>query len=119
ANKKCELQRLAKFLKTGLNAKPLETRLKEVEIDQSHPHVDLHPNRCVLCGRCIFVCAQHRGDSVLTFAKRGLDTLVSAYGAGDAGDAGDAGSTDCPECMACVEICPVGAITPRAASPSG
>ncbi|MBW2247490.1 MAG: (2Fe-2S)-binding protein, partial [Deltaproteobacteria bacterium] len=37
ANKKCELQRMAKFLKVGLKPKSLGIHLKEMEIDRSHP----------------------------------------------------------------------------------
>ncbi len=107
ANRSCELQRLAKFLKAPLNARPLETHLKKTRIDQSHPHMDHHPNRCVLCGRCIYACKQHSGDSVLSFARRGMDTVVTSYGAAGAS------TTDCPECVACIEVCPVGALTPK------
>jgi len=106
ANKKCELQKIARFLKTGLKPKHLETHLKEVSASMPpHPCLDLHVNRCVLCGRCIYTCIQKQGQSQLTFAKRGIDTIISFYGASDAL------SATCSECLACVAICPVGAIT--------
>jgi NADH dehydrogenase/NADH:ubiquinone oxidoreductase subunit G len=103
ANKRCELQRLARFLKAGLNAKPLETRLKTVAVDDSHPYLIHYPNRCVLCGRCITVCAGKGHHAALTFAKRGLETVVSAYGQ-------HAEGLSCPTCAACADICPVGAL---------
>jgi NADH dehydrogenase/NADH:ubiquinone oxidoreductase subunit G len=103
ANKRCELQRLARFLKTGLNAKPLETRLKAVAVDDSHPYLVHYPNRCVLCGKCIAVCAGKGHHAALTFAKRGLETVVSAYGQ-------QAEGLSCPTCGACADICPVGAL---------
>ena len=106
ANKKCELQKIARFLKTGLKPKHLEPHLKEVSASMPpHPCLDLHVNRCVLCGRCIYTCIQKQGQSQLTFAKRGIDTIISFYGASDAL------SATCLECLACVAICPVGAIT--------
>lgn len=105
ANKKCELQRIAKFLKVGLKPKHLEARLKETKVDGGHPFLKYYPNRCVLCGKCIAVCKDSRGQAVLTFAQRGLDTVVTSYGE-------EPSSTlFCNECHACVDICPVSAIT--------
>jgi NADH dehydrogenase/NADH:ubiquinone oxidoreductase subunit G len=106
ANKKCELQKIARFLKTGLKPKRLEPHLKEAPADMPpHPSLDLHVNRCVLCGRCIYTCIQKQGQSQITFAKRGIDTIISFYGAPEALAA------TCSECVACVAICPVSAIT--------
>ena len=56
ANKKCELQRMAKFLKVALKSKHLEQVLKDPDIIQEHPYLDYYPNRCVLCGKCFYVC---------------------------------------------------------------
>ena len=105
ANKKCELQRIAKFLKVSLKSKRLEQFLKEPVIDQDHPFLDYFPNRCVLCGKCIFVCKKDQGRPFLTFAKRGLNTVISFYGEKDMPN------LPCERCLACVEICPVSAIT--------
>ena len=105
ANKKCELQRIAKFLKVGLKPKRLEPYLKETEIDEDHPCLDYYPNRCVLCGKCIHVCKNEHGQPILRFAKRGLNTVISFYGEGDQSD------LPCEDCFVCVEICPVSAIT--------
>jgi len=105
ANKRCELQRMARFLKVGLKPKRLEPYLKDTEIDERHPLWDYYPNRCVLCGKCIQVCQQENGQPLLSFAKRGLNTVVSFYGAEDDSD------LPCKKCFDCVEICPVSAIT--------
>ena len=107
ANKKCELQRIAKFLKVGLKPKKLERYLKEIEIDRNHPFLDYYPNRCVLCGKCYYVCRKDHEQSVLTFAKRGIHTVISFYGQEDLAD------LSCEECQACVDICPVGALILR------
>jgi len=107
ANKKCGLQRIAKFLKVGLKPKRLERFLKEPGIDEDHLFLDYYPNRCVLCGKCIHVCQTQHGHPFLTFAKRGFDTVISFYGEKDAS------RLPCVTCTACVEICPVGAITPK------
>jgi bidirectional [NiFe] hydrogenase diaphorase subunit len=104
ANKKCELQRIAKFLKVGLKPGPLGKSLKEPATDHAHPLIDYFPNRCVLCGKCIFVCKEKHGQSMMSFAKRGFDMIVSFYGQ-EGPPTGD-----CGECLACVEICPVRAL---------
>ena len=106
ANRQCELQNMARFLKMGLKAAPYETLLKEPAIDRTHPILDYFPNRCVLCGKCIHACKDRNGRSFFSFARRGFKTVVSAYGVDD-------GESACNGCRACVEICPVGALAPR------
>jgi bidirectional [NiFe] hydrogenase diaphorase subunit len=112
ANKKCELQRIARFLKIGLKAKPLETILKDVDVDTSHACFDYYPNRCVLCGKCVFTCKQKNGQNMLTFAKRGFNTIVSSYG--NTVERDDL----CEDCRECVDICPVGALVLKTAQPT-
>jgi len=104
ANKKCELQHLAKFLKVGLKSKGLERILKEPDIDREHPILDYYPNRCVLCGKCVRVCRNAHGQPSLSFARRGIDTIISSYGEKDEA------TLPCTQCTACVDICPVSAI---------
>jgi len=107
ANKKCELQNIAKFLKVSLKSKRLERYLKETQIDETHPFLIHYPNRCVLCGKCVHICRGKHGQSVLTFAKRGFDTVISTY------SATDASALACGECDTCVKACPVGALALR------
>lgn len=102
ANKKCEIQKLAKFLKVGLKSETYKKYLKQSDLDDSHPVLNYYPNRCVLCGRCVYVCAQ-KNNSVLSFARRGLETVISLYGQED--------NLVCDTCKACVEVCPVKALT--------
>ena len=104
ANKKCELQNIAKFLKVGLKPKRLERYLKETQIDETHPFLIHYPNRCVLCGKCVHICRGKHGQAVLTFAKRGFDTVISTY------SATDDSSPSCIDCNTCVDACPVGAL---------
>ena len=108
ANKKCALQDLAKFLSVRLKPKHLEVSLKEPEIDTSHPCLDYYPNRCVLCGKCIRICRSHSGQSEITFARRGYDTVISFFGAPDLAD------NSCTDCNRCVDVCPVGALVMKA-----
>jgi bidirectional [NiFe] hydrogenase diaphorase subunit len=107
ANRKCELQRIAKFLKVGLKSKRLEQYFKEPEIVREHPRLDYFPNRCVLCGKCFHVCRTQHDQPILTFAKRGFNTVISSLGEYDSSE------LNCDHCKACVEICPVAALTLR------
>ena len=105
ANKRCELQRIAKFLKVGLKPKGLENVLKEPGLDAIHPYLLVDQNRCVLCGKCVHVCREKHGHSYLTFAKRGFNTVISAYLEPDDIPLSFSG------CTLCIDICPVMAIS--------
>ncbi len=105
ANKKCELQNMAKFLKVGLKTKGLEQFLKESHIEEEHPVLKHYPNRCVLCGKCVFVSQKGPGKPFLSFAKRGFETIISFHG-----EENSPRTTD-ETYMACVKVCPVGAMT--------
>ncbi|CAB5090350.1 NAD-dependent formate dehydrogenase alpha subunit @ selenocysteine-containing [Olavius algarvensis associated proteobacterium Delta 3] len=108
ANRKCALQDIAKFLKIGLKPKHLQKQLKETRVVEEHPCLDYYPNRCVLCGKCVYVCRQQHDLPMLAFAGRGFDTVVTAFGG--AKKTRDA----CGLCLACSAICPVGALIPKA-----
>jgi NADH dehydrogenase/NADH:ubiquinone oxidoreductase subunit G len=104
ANKNCELQRLARFLGVGLKPKGLESYLKEMTVDDSHPSLTYYPNRCVLCGKCIHVCRTKHGQSLLAFARRGFNTTINFYVGRSLNE------LPCGTCTACVDICPVAAL---------
>ena len=108
ANKVCELQRMAKFLRVGLKPKRLDRYLKEPAIHDEHPFLNYYPNRCVHCGRCIHVCRQQHGKPHLTFAKRGFHTVISFYGETVPS------KIPCKTHFPCVDVCPVSALTLKA-----
>jgi predicted molibdopterin-dependent oxidoreductase YjgC len=107
ANRTCALQEMAKFLKVALKSKSFGRLLKETRIDECHPFFNYYPNRCVLCGKCVYVCRQHHHRVGLTFARRGIDTVVSFYGRPHTEP------PPCDSCQACVEVCPVAALVAK------
>jgi len=104
SNKKCDLQRLSKFLGVPLKSKKLEHLEREPLVDLDHPWFEFVRDRCILCAKCIYVCRQRNDFNLLTFAKRGFDTVVTCFGGKDSAE------PPCKDCRACVDICPVSAI---------
>ncbi len=104
SNRRCVLQDMAKFLSVGLKAKRFQQQLGPVRCDQSHPCIDLYPNRCILCGKCLLVCKNKHGKTHLSFARRGFETRIAFYG-----HPNDLKRV-CQDCHACVDICPVSAL---------
>jgi len=104
SNKKCELQNIARFLKVSLKPKRLESLVREDREKQEHPFLEYVPDRCVVCGKCVFVCRSLHEYPLMSFANRGFGTMIRFS------DSHFSGSLPCGECYACVEICPVSAI---------
>jgi len=104
ANRRCELQKIARHLGTGLKTKRFRKLLRGLPVDESNPLFTYDPNKCVLCGRCVWVCRQHRETSVLGFAHRGFKRRVTTFGDEPIGKR-------CLDCGACVCVCPTGALS--------
>lgn len=107
ANRACALQQIARFLKIALKSKPLPVIPRDLTVDCSHPHIDLYPFRCVLCGKCVTTCRNAAGQSLFALTGRGIDTRVRYY------PVIGQDQPDCPDCQACIAICPVGALQIR------
>jgi NADH dehydrogenase/NADH:ubiquinone oxidoreductase subunit G len=113
ANRNCDLQQMARFLRVALKAKHLDRFLKETGLDQTHPCLDYFPNRCVLCGRCVAVCKSVPDGGCLNFAWRGQDTVIAYHNSTGATESA------CPACRRCEQVCPVGALVMRQARSPG
>ena len=104
ANGACELQKIAVHLRIKLNTKRFRKILRDLPIDSSSPTFTYDPNKCVLCGKCIWVCRNRLGIGVLGFAQRGFDRLVTTF------ENKPIGESHCEGCGDCVAVCPVGAL---------
>ena len=104
-NQSCELQAMAadlgikehRFVRT----KPVE------EFDYTSPSLIRDPNKCILCGRCIAVCANIQTVNAIDFTNRGNRNKVSTY------MNKGLGNVACTNCGQCALVCPTGAIVER------
>lgn len=102
-NGNCELQTMcAEF---GIRDVPFESGIRDLPEDNSTPSVQLHPAKCISCGRCALVCQNLQDVWALEFLYRGDGTRIAP-----AGDVTLAESP-CIKCGQCSAHCPVGAIT--------
>jgi bidirectional [NiFe] hydrogenase diaphorase subunit len=104
ANGSCELQKIARHLKVSLKTKRFRKLLRDLPIDDSNPLFTYDPNKCVLCGRCVWVCRRDVKSGVFGFAHRGFDRVLTTFGDEQIG------KNRCLECVKCIEVCPTGAL---------
>ncbi len=103
----CELQKIAHHLRVTLKPKHLRKLQRELPIDDSHPLFTYDPNKCVLCGRCVWVCRQRLGIGVFGFAHRGFERVMTTFGDEPIG------ASRCEECAECISVCPTGALVSK------
>jgi bidirectional [NiFe] hydrogenase diaphorase subunit len=106
-NGSCELQNIAKHLGVKLKTKRFRKILPELPIDSSSPLFIYDPNKCVLCGRCVWVCQEKVGRGTIGFAHRGFHRMVTTFGDEPVG------KSRCKDCSECISVCPVGALAFR------
>jgi len=104
ANGACDLQKIAHVLGCSLKPKRLRPLVRGLPVDESNPLFTYAPDKCVLCGRCVWVCRQHVKNGVLGFAHRGFQRRLTTFGDEPIG------GERCLECSKCVAVCPSGAL---------
>ena len=98
---RCELQNLAYDL--GVRERLFEGERKDFPVEASGASVVRESNKCVLCGRCVRVCAEVQGVCNLSQHGRGFHTVVTpAHGA-------NMDDSVCIQCGQCVNVCPTAA----------
>ena len=76
SNGHCELQAMAQSL--GVTHVRYAYNNPRLPVDMTHPRFVLDHNRCILCTRCVRVCAEVEGAHVWEVASRGIySRLVS------------------------------------------
>ncbi|GAB1374959.1 NADH-dependent [FeFe] hydrogenase, group A6 [Bacteroidales bacterium] len=104
-NGNCELQDISSVL--GVNETPYEKTKPLLPLDETSLSLVRDPNKCILCGRCVAVCADMQTVYAIDFAGRGLKTKIATYK-----DKG-LGNVACTNCGQCALVCPTGAIVER------
>ncbi|MCI4625861.1 MAG: molybdopterin-dependent oxidoreductase [Candidatus Magnetoovum sp. WYHC-5] len=94
----CKLQDLA--YKYGSTESAFKEEKKHA-VSAESPFIELNPNRCILCGKCVRVCWEHQGVGAINLIDKGFNTKISpAFQE----------VLDCEFCGQCVDACPVGAL---------
>ncbi len=102
-NQDCELQALGRELAVLGDPYAGETTFKgNVDISES---ITRDTTKCILCRRCVTVCNQIQGVSVLNAQNRGFNTTIAPVTGIKLGD------TNCSFCGQCVTVCPTGALS--------
>jgi bidirectional [NiFe] hydrogenase diaphorase subunit len=104
SNGRCELQALA--TKFGVTHSSFAYRYPRMALDATHPRFVADPNRCILCTRCVRVCAEIEGAYTWDVGGRGIHSCVITGMADPWGD-----SESCTSCGKCVQVCPTGALS--------
>jgi bidirectional [NiFe] hydrogenase diaphorase subunit len=103
-NRSCELQKIAKHLGIKLKTKRFRKIERNLPVDESSPLFIYDPNKCVLCGKCVWVCQEKLGIGAIGFTRRGFKRMVSTFQDKPIGESG------CDQCAECVKVCPVGSL---------
>ena len=106
SNNHCELQAMAQRL--GVTHVNFPYNCPGVAVDLSHDRYVLDQNRCILCTRCVRVCAEVEGAHVWDVMSRGIHARLVSEANRPWGE-----SRSCTSCGKCVQVCPTGALAEK------
>ena len=104
-NLKCDFQKLCE--KFHCDTEKYNGATLETVVDDSNHAIVRDMSKCILCGKCVSVCAKLQGCSAITKINRGFETKV--------GTSFDKclQESSCVGCGQCVLVCPTGALTQK------
>ncbi|MBM2816691.1 MAG: FAD-dependent pyridine nucleotide-disulfide oxidoreductase [Ignavibacteria bacterium] len=78
--------------------------VRKFKIDKRHPLIQIDPNKCINCGKCVRICSEVLDVSALGFVQRGFKSVVKPAMEKPLLE------TNCINCGNCIDVCPTGAI---------
>ncbi len=103
----CALQKIAQYLRVKLMANKFKKILRERPIDETSSALIYEPQKCVLCGLCVWYCQEKLDMGTIGFAYRGMQRWVTTF------NDQPIGLSPCGEQRELVDICPVGALVAK------
>lgn len=99
----CALQDLA--YKYGVRGPTYIGETKNYEIEDLNPVMERDQSKCILCGKCVRVCAEVQVTHSIDFTGRGFETKIAT------GLDLPLNTDNCRFCGQCISVCPTGAIS--------
>ncbi len=104
-NKNCELQNLSEEL--HVTERRIRGKKNKVNLDLSSASIVRDPEKCILCGRCVYTCEEVMGVACIDFINRGNKSIIgTAFHQG-------LNTSSCINCGQCIMVCPTGALTEK------
>jgi len=102
-NKNCELQNLSEEL--HVTERRIRGKKNRVNLDLSSASIVRDPEKCILCGRCVYTCEEVMGVACIDFINRGNKSIIgTAFHQG-------LNTSSCINCGQCIMVCPTKKIT--------